>query len=1100
MQDAYLLLIRKLRSFTKKYYQNLLIRGSLIFTAFLLVSTIVFAIMEHYGNFSVAVRTFLFWVLLLSLGVAFVLLIITPLIKLTRLTKNLSQEGAAKIIGEHFPEVQDRLTNVLQLKKQTDVNTALLEASIRQKSEALSPIPFSSAVNFFENKRYLKYLLAPTAFVLIVFAFGKEEMLTDSTVRIIDHQTEYTPKPPFAVSILNKDLTVVQQEDYLLQVKIDGKQLPVDVFLLHKGLSIKMKKRPKHIFEYEFKNLQKTESFTLKAGGFSFKEHQLRVLPKPSLLRFELSLDYPNYTGKADEMLNNIGEVQVPKGTQAKWSVFVENTDSLVVFWGGGSIEAEKENSNQFVFSKKAEESTSYTLIPENEHVSSKDSMTYQFAVINDAYPVVDVKDVSDSTFSKKRYFEGFIYDDYGFNKLYFVANNPENNWDSIVPIPVNKDLKQDHFLFVFDMQNMPISKGERLEYFFEVYDNDGINGSKKTRSRVFELKVPTEQDIKDFQAEQTTGIKKKINENVILAKDLQKEFEDLQMKLLDKDNLTWEDKKHVRELLQKQKALEENIDQISENFRQKNETINDFTEQDQRILDKQKELEELMDKLMTDEMRELFDEMDQLMDDLGNQKWMDMIEELQMSNEDLEKELDRNLELLKQFEFEEALQESINDIQEFKSQQEELKETSDDEKVLDEDLAAEQRELNEQFEELSKKLEDLLQKNQELDRPEPLFDSLEIKEGVQQLLDESLENLEKGKRKKASQAQQKTIEELETVLNMLKEAQSPLEDQAPPEDMEALRQILENLIDLSLDEESLLLELSEINKNDPTYVSMIHWQSKLDDDSKILEDSLYALSRRQAQIEATVNREMNSINNNIQKSLEHMAERETKKALGRQQLVMTSANNLAVMLSDVLQSMQEQTGEGMPGQQHCNKPGSSSPTPGDLKRMQQELKDQLEQMKNGQKPNKGEGVKSNKGLVQMMRRQEMIRMQLQKLADKIEGDDKQAKDRLNHAIEKMEQTEEDIANENITKQTLDRQNQIIQHLLEVEKADQERGEDKKRESKESNQIPHSAEDVLEEYKRQKIKQAELLKSIPPNLKPFYKEKVNQYFQRREQR
>ena len=95
-----------------------------------------------------------------------------------------------------------------------------------------------------------------------------------------------------------------------------------------------------------------------------------------------------------------------------------------------------------------------------------------------------------------------------------------------------------------------------------------------------------------------------------------------------------------------------------------------------------------------------------------------------------------------------------------------------------------------------------------------------------------------------------------------------------------------------------------------------------------------------------------------------------------------------------------------------------------------------------------------------------------------------------------MEQTEDDIANENITKQTLERQNQIIQHLLEAERADQER-EDQKREAKESPQIPHSVADVLEEYQRQKAKQAELLKSIPPNLKPYYKEK--EYFQRREQ-
>ena len=86
-----------------------------------------------------------------------------------------------------------------------------------------------------------------------------------------------------------------------------------------------------------------------------------------------------------------------------------------------------------------------------------------------------------------------------------------------------------------------------------------------------------------------------------------------------------------------------------------------------------------------------------------------------------------------------------------------------------------------------------------------------------------------------------------------------------------------------------------------------------------------------------------------------------------------------------------------------------------------------------------------------------------------------------------MEQTEEDIANDNITQETLNRQNQIIEHLLEAEKAEQERDKDKKREAKEATQLPHQVKELLEEYQKNKIKQSEMLKTIPAKLKPYYK-------------
>ena len=100
----------------------------------------------------------------------------------------------------------------------------------------------------------------------------------------------------------------------------------------------------------------------------------------------------------------------------------------------------------------------------------------------------------------------------------------------------------------------------------------------------------------------------------------------------------------------------------------------------------------------------------------------------------------------------------------------------------------------------------------------------------------------------------------------------------------------------------------------------------------------------------------------------------------------------------------------------------------------------------------------------------------------------------LQEAIRQMEKTEEELSKNQISNETLNRQNQIIERLLEVEKADQERGKDKKRESKEARQLPHQVKDLMEDYQQKKMKQAELLKTIPPALKPYYKEKVNEYF------
>ena len=100
-------LIIKLREFIKKYYINLMIKGGVLTILNLLLFFIVFSILEHFSNFDVGFRTFLFWFYILINSIISIIYFITPLLKLFRIGKTLTYKQAAHIIGKHFREIDD---------------------------------------------------------------------------------------------------------------------------------------------------------------------------------------------------------------------------------------------------------------------------------------------------------------------------------------------------------------------------------------------------------------------------------------------------------------------------------------------------------------------------------------------------------------------------------------------------------------------------------------------------------------------------------------------------------------------------------------------------------------------------------------------------------------------------------------------------------------------------------------------------------------------------------------------------------------------------------------------------------------------------------
>ena len=234
MSDNYQLLISRLDAFIRKYYKNHLVKGAIYAFTFSLAAYLLVVVLEYFGHFSIAVRSFLFYSFLAGIAFILVRFIFIPLMHLYRFGKIISHEQAAEIIGKHFGNVEDKLLNVLQLKKQADesgqTHTDLLFAGINQKIEEMKPVPFVTAINIGDNKKYLRFALIPLV-VLILLVFTAPSVVKDSTQRLIRHETHFDKPAPFTFEILNKDLKAVQQQDFQLDIRINSNEIPAEAYI-----------------------------------------------------------------------------------------------------------------------------------------------------------------------------------------------------------------------------------------------------------------------------------------------------------------------------------------------------------------------------------------------------------------------------------------------------------------------------------------------------------------------------------------------------------------------------------------------------------------------------------------------------------------------------------------------------------------------------------------------------------------------------------------------------------------------------------------------------------------------------------------------------
>ena len=275
------ILFEKLNKFIKKYYLNQLIKGGLYVISILLIFFILFSSIEYFSALNVQGRTFLFWSYIIISFFIILKYIILPSLKILKIGNTLSYKDAAKIIGKHFKEVDDKLLNVLELSELSEEENDLINASIDQKSKKIESISFKNAINFSLNKKQIRWITAPLIIIILFFLSGNEYILTESSARIIKHNTFFEPSPPFKYILLNKNLNCIQFEDFKLKVRLSGKEIPNEIFVIQNGNKFKLNKLDDNYFEFSFRHVSSNIKFQFFAGGYTSRPYNIICLMQP---------------------------------------------------------------------------------------------------------------------------------------------------------------------------------------------------------------------------------------------------------------------------------------------------------------------------------------------------------------------------------------------------------------------------------------------------------------------------------------------------------------------------------------------------------------------------------------------------------------------------------------------------------------------------------------------------------------------------------------------------------------------------------------------------------------------------------------------------
>ena len=1126
-------ILDKLSAFIKKYYTQKLIKGILLFLVFGLLFWIAVTSVELLLWLNQGWRMTLFMLFVVVELFLLYRFIVVPFLYLLRFKGGITNREASVLIGKHFPDVDDKLLNLLELSESKE-KTDLLLASIEQRASSLKPIPFAQAVDLRHGYSYAKYVFIPVGILLFIWVSGNIVSFFNSNERVLHYDMAFEKPAPFRFQLLNGELEVLDNEPLTVRTITVGDVRPESVSIVVNG-EVLMMKQVGEEYTYTFEPPVAEGSFYFLANGWNSSSYSIRSYATPSLVDFRMQLQYPGYLNKGTDVVSGTGNAMVPEGTKVTWRIEGRNVDEIQMTTRD-SVFKFHSGQDGFYHELKLFRDLDYELSTSNKNVQNFERLSYGLEVIRDANATVHVEQILDSLNPNQSFYTGQAADDYGLSKIRLVCY-PVDDAKAIQRLDLESPQSNVYQFYYTFPSGLDLVAGKNYKLYFEVVDNDGIRGGKITKSRVFNATYFNDNELNNKELEFQNYTLNKMSKSLEQFKDQNKELSKINESQKEERNLTFEDKGQIKNFLQKQQQQEALMKKFSQEL---SESIDKGSEDNEL----KKMLQERLERQEQEAKKnaELLEELNRIADKIDKDELLKRLEELGKNQGKNTRNLEQILELTKRYYVTEKAAQIAKELEELAEKQETLSELK-----LGQDFGdKEQKKLNDAFEDLEKEIRELEKDNANLKKPLEINAdkkktddvSKDQKDALEEInkhqgMDESSQSQQRNEASdKASKKQKSAAQKMKEMSQSMQQGASGGGAEADSEDAEMLRQILDNLVTFSFKQENLFDNLQTADVDISQFSKTVKDQQNLRRLFEHVDDSLFALSLRRAELSEFVNEQITEVYYNIDKSLESISENQIYQSASYQQYVINATNALADFLANVLDNMQQNMnpsqGNGggsdfqlpdiIKGQQELQEKMQGSGKEGQPSQQQGEQNGKEGQGKEGEQGSKGEGQKSGEGkegkggengsaggqsgngleemnlneVYEIYKEQQFLREKLEEqLNDMIR---KSNQDLTKKLLQQMEDFENDLLENGITNRTLSKANNIQHQLMKLENASLEQGEKKERESETNKSIFANPITTKPELLKDYQNDIEILNRQALPLRQNFEKKVKVYF------
>ncbi len=1092
----------------------------------------------------------------LLLGAGMIGSVALPLLRLVGRLPGLSEEQVARRVGRRFPEVADRLIDLLHLAdgRSASGSSALVEHAVSRLGRELEPIPIEAVEDFSGPKRWARLAFIPLALLGLGFLLAPGRF-AGAAQRLLSPGAAFSRPAPFQLDVTPGNVEVVKGASVEIRTVPKGSAFPdrVNLLLRNDGEErIEVVELPidsVESYRHTLVNLRQSLSYRIEARPVLSPWYEITVIDRPVVRALQVELIYPPYTRLPNRRLEpNMGDVTALRGTRAVLSIDVSGSrtaTSALRFASGLEVPLTADGPLQGSF--LVSQADTYQIYLANEvAVENADRITYTVRVQDDATPsIVLLEPEPVSNLSEALYvgLRARITDDFGFSALHLYFRLAESRFGETsatfvsVPLPgfepsmLDQEIGHD---WILQSTGLDLVPGDEIVYYLEVRDNDTVAGFKPARTPDYRLRFPSlAEQYRDLERKEDAA-QSEMESLLRDSREMREEFDNLRDELRRKQDADWEDQRQLESISRRQQEMEQRVDDLSESLQRLTEQMQDNDLVSPETLEAFRELQRVMDEINTPELQEALRRLQEALQNLDLSRMQQSFEQFEFNEQQYQQRLQRALELFKRLRAEQMLDEAQRKAEELARRQQQLAEeterlqdkgdpqdkqgesdpdrkkdpaSSDPEREKDsnnpddkperdrsaEDLANEQNRSSQDMEALEELLDQIREQfedmrnvpDQQLDQVQDQLDQQNLPEQMQKNRQELLQD----QLQKAKSGQQQMQMQLEELSNQLSGMKQMMNQEQIEVNIAALRRVLDDVLTLSHEQEDLRDNVRPVSPDNPVLRSLSQQQSELTRGLTLVSDTLQKLSEKIPQMSRSVQRETGDALLSMDRAVTEMAERQVERTTGHQKSSMMHLNNLALMLSDLMDQLMSGAGGmggGMSMQQLLQQLQQMSG-------QQQQINEQIQQLLNDMAGNRM-SVDQQQRLEQLRSQQEALRKQLEELsqddeaAERILGDLKRIAEQMQESIQEMQRRE-------LGRPLVRRQQEILTRLLDAQRSIRERGREERREgvqASENRRTPPSASPVSNPAERLR---RDLLRALEAGYSVDYEELIKRYFE-----